>query len=72
MYCAIISGSDVKMSVKGLYRRYKKAIARAIEARKNWNGISQAKLNIHTFSILVPELKEIAPAVNTVFRIKNI
>src|SRR5665647_1627197 len=72
VYCAIISGSDVKIRVNGLYRWYKKAIAMAIEERKNWNGISQAKLKIHTFSILLPELKEMAPAVNVVFRIKNI
>lgn len=44
----------------------------AIAERKNWNGMSQAKLKIHTFTIFVPELKEMAPAVKVVLKTKNI
>jgi hypothetical protein len=71
VYCAIISGSDVKTSVNGPYCWYRKAIAMAIAERKNWKGTSQAKLNVHTLNILILELKEIAPAVSMVFKIKN-
>jgi hypothetical protein len=70
-YWAIIKGRDVNIKVKGLYLKYRKAMAIAIADRKNWKGTIQAKLKIQTFMILILEEREMAAAVSVVFKIKK-